>query len=189
MSRDEPMNDSDDRCITYHLDADLLKQAYFLHFRMNIFRPHTLFKMVVVWCVGVFAYAAILYAIGGRWDVLKLTLWFAPVLAAVLLLMPWLVNILLSGYSARKTFRIQKSLHPAITVSWDEAAISWVSASGTAHLPWENIHECGENARVLLIFETPRLFRMVPRHLLTPAQLGDIHAHLARLGIKLATFG
>ncbi len=189
MNGGEPMNDSNDRRVIYNLDADLLKQAYLLHFRMNIFRPHTLFKLVVIWSVGVLAYGAILYAIGGTRDVLRLTLWFAPLLAAVLFLVPWLLNILLSGYSARKTFRIQKSLHPAITVSWDENAISWSSASGTAHLPWENIHECGENARVLLIFETPRLFRILPRHLLTPAQQDDIHAHLARHGRKLATFG
>lgn len=103
--------------------------------------------------------------------------WLADVFygaAIVLLALPLLSYFVLAPRAARKTYRQQKSLQQPLTLSWSSAGLKVTSEAGEWLTPWDHYLKRAENEEMLLFYQAPRLFQMLPKRALTLEQLADL---------------
>jgi hypothetical protein len=88
------------------------------------------------------------------------------------------VMFVLGPRSARKVFREQASLHGPVTYSWDNEGLQFNSEFGENRIEWNMFHHWVEDDTVMLFFEGPRLYRMVPKRVLDAGQVEEIRTCL-----------
>jgi hypothetical protein len=111
--------------------------------------------------------------------------WLAPFFygaAIVLLALPFVSYFLLAPRSARKIYRQQKSLQQPLTFSWSPAGLKVTSEAGEWLTPWDHYLRRAENDEILLFYQSPRLFQMLPKRALTPEQVADLRE--CAIGVK-----
>lgn len=95
-------------------------------------------------------------------------------------LLLWLLGARLLNYlwlvprATRKLFRQQKTLHRPMTYSWSEAGLKVTGESGEWLFAWADYLKLAENAKIVLLYEGPRLFQMLPKRFFTAEQLADL---------------
>ena len=70
-----------------------------------------------------------------------------------------------------------------IAYSWDDEALTFTSEFGENRIEWAELHHAVEDDRVMLLFEGPRLYRMLPKRVLSAEQLAEVHGHLNANGV------
>ena len=95
----------------------------------------------------------------------------------ILLWTLWLIPTL-----ARRNFRQQKALQGDFIYRWSEKGLSVQADIGNFEMPWDHFVSWGENANTILILETDRLYRVIPKRVLSPDQQAGLRHYCARIG-------
>jgi hypothetical protein len=85
------------------------------------------------------------------------------------------------GYRARKVFLQYKALRAPREIRITDDAFHVQSEVGQARLPWSHFYKWKANKGIVLLYQSDRLFQMMPRHLFaSDEQFNDFKALLAR---------
>jgi len=111
---------------------------------------------------------------------------FAPLLyicLAAVIAIPFYQYRFGAAVFARKAYAAQKTLQHQMTVSWSEEGFRSIAQQGDWNIPWDDYLKWAENREVFLLYQGPRLFNMLPKRVLTAAQISDF-SQLAAANIK-----
>ncbi|WEK04474.1 MAG: YcxB family protein [Candidatus Devosia phytovorans] len=159
-------------------EADLI-QAARLFAGKNLSRPKVIVAYISLWFAGLILFT---YLVTGKTDpsaiasnpglILGLSILpFAIILAWTLWLIPTL---------ARRNFRQQRSLHGDFGYAWTDDKLTVKTEYGSFDMPWSHFPGWTENDKILLLFESDRLYRVFPKRVLSPQQLTDLRHHFAK---------
>jgi hypothetical protein len=86
------------------------------------------------------------------------------------------------GYRAKRVFFQQKSLRIPYEIRIKEEAFLVQSEIGQARLPWSHFYKWKANKGMVLLYQSDRLFQMMPRHIFTSdEEFDDFKALLVRV--------
>lgn len=80
---------------------------------------------------------------------------------------------------ARKAYAEQKTLQQPITVTWSEEGFRSKGQQGDWNVPWNDYLKWTEDSKVILLYQSARVFNMLPKRVLTPAQIEDFRQLVA----------
>ncbi len=176
------MAESVERMVRFHMEPGDLYHAQKLNFRILLFSRSFLIMLVRVWLLSMLAYGGLLYVQSGWGEVFSVLSWFGPLFLVVLWCTPWAVMAFLGWRTARRTTRGPQPDPIVITVAWDDTIISWNSTAGEAKTKWADFVKAGQDENFILLFESDALYRIIPKRVLSAAQLADLNTLSA--GIK-----
>ena len=97
-----------------------------------------------------------------------------PAVLAVIIGFRLLNYFLLAPRTARATYQKQKTLHYPCTFSWSESGLKTTSTRGEWNTPWSDFFKLVENSQTILLYQSPKLFQMLPKRALEQGQIADI---------------
>lgn len=162
----------------FKLTAEDVVGAAWLYLRRGLTRPRVLVSWLVLWACFV---AFLLFIDGGlpsrpdRW-LLLLSISLSPLILVIG------ITIILTPITARRVFRQQRSLQGEMTLAWSDAGLHVQSEYGAFEMPWSHFVRWAEDDRSFLLFESDRLYRVVPKRVLTPDQQQGLRHFLGRIG-------
>ncbi|UJW84030.1 YcxB family protein [Devosia sp. SL43] len=159
---------------TFRLTAEDMAGAALLFTRVSYSRPRVWMIFGLLWL----AFVAFLIAFADGLSNIALTLGLACLPFIVMLgLTP-----LMTPITARRNFARQRSLQGDLTLSWSEAGLRTVSEYGTFEIPWSHFNRRAENGNLFLLFESDRLYRLIPKRVLTTEQQADVRSLIESVG-------
>ncbi|SEQ28823.1 YcxB-like protein [Devosia sp. YR412] len=84
--------------------------------------------------------------------------------------------------AARRTFRQQRSLQGELAYRWTSEHLTADTEYGAFDMPWSHFLRWSEDKRTILLFESDRLYRVIPKRVLPPDQYHSLRQHLAGIG-------
>ena len=175
----EPTIDNLLRAQVIQLGLDDIKQAQRLHFWQFV-RSRSGMIRIAVSCIRATAlFALVVLLVGKGKHVTSLILFFALASPFIVMACSAAVIFLLGKRLARKAFDQQKTLQVPYRVSWTEQGILVESEYGDARMPWGDLRKARQDQNLLLLYESDRLYRLIPKRCLTQAQLADFQACMA----------
>ena len=102
---------------------------------------------------------------------------FAPVVYigfAVVIALPFFQYFVGAAIFARKAYAAQKTLQHPMTVSWSAEGFRSIAQQGDWNIPWGDYLKWAEDDKVILLYQGARVFNMLPKRVLTTAQVDDI---------------
>lgn len=81
-----------------------------------------------------------------------------------------------------RTYRKHRELQRPHVYSWSESGLTVQSDRGEWRLAWSDCLKWTENAQVMIFYQAPRLFIMLPKRALTPEQIADVRQCASRIG-------
>lgn len=170
--------------ITVHLSEDDIVAAQRLYSSSFLTRRQTLIRLGLIWlATTVFIASMVLgtdeWASGNR-----LLISLAIVAGSSVPIWVVLGFMFVQGpRSARKVYRQQETLRMPIAYSWDDTGLTFTSEFGENRIEWDELHHAVEDEHVILLFEGPRLYRMLPKRVLSAEQLAEVHGQLNANGV------
>lgn len=79
---------------------------------------------------------------------------------------------------ARKAYKAQKTLQHPMTVAWSDDGFRSTAQQGDWNIPWGDYLKWTDNSKMILLYQGPNLFNMLPKRVLTPAQIYDLRQML-----------
>ncbi len=107
-----------------------------------------------------FAVIGIILAVLAVWAVFDTR---DPIFVGLVVFLP-LYFLLYVPWSARRSYRIRKSLQDRVEVAVSEEGIRFQSPIGNVLMPWDYFIKWRRGRELILVFSGPRLFHMLPRH-------------------------
>lgn len=107
---------------------------------------------------------------------------FAPIVyigLAVAIALPFFQYFVGAAIFARKTYAAQKTLQHPMTVSWSGEGFRSIAQQGDWNIAWSDYLKWAEDDKMILLYQGPRLFNMLPKRVLTISQIADIRQVLA----------
>jgi YcxB-like protein len=98
---------------------------------------------------------------------------FPAVLGLLWLAMPWI-----NTWKLRRDFRGSPSLAGEVELSVSDGGLEITSPVGTAQIRWAAFARYIESPNLFLLFEGPRIFRIVPKRAFAPADLENFRTLL-----------
>lgn len=96
----------------------------------------------------------------------------------------------LSKRSSRRTalryFRQSRAIQQEVALSWTDTNLALKQPDGQQDRPWSDSKFWAEDDTVLVLLSVGPMFTAIPKRVLTPDQLDDIRACLARAGVPRA---
>ena len=92
--------------------------------------------------------------------------------------------LVITPFTARRTFRLQRNLHDRFGVTWDAAGMSTETPRGRSTMAWGDYVRWRENGSVVLLYHSDNLFQFLPKRVLDVVQVDDMRAHAAAAGLK-----
>jgi len=80
---------------------------------------------------------------------------------------------------ARKAYASQKTLQHPMTVVWSEEGFRSMAHQGDWNVPWNDYLKWTEDSKVILLYQGARVFNMLPKRVLSPAQIDDFRQFVA----------
>lgn len=166
-----------------YTEQDLIEAARLFSGR-NVKRPKVIVAYASLWLAGLIFFmsqisgpglfdpAAILDHIG-----LFIAILILP-FALVFVWANWLIPTM-----ARRNFRQQRSFQAEFTYGWNEDRLTVSTEYGHFEMPWDHFVGWAENANIILLLETDRLYRVIPKRVLSPDQQHSLRHHLAGIGV------
>lgn len=167
----------------FRLTEDDLVAAGRLYAWSSLRRPAIMIRLGILWLVfviflGFVAKGSQLFDVT-QWSSdlgLVLTVSAAPFVAVAL------ITLVLTPIAARRTFRQQRSLQGELSYGWTASALTIGTEYGSFDMPWSHFLRWIEDDRTILLFESDRLYRVIPKRVLDPDQHHSLRQHLARIG-------
>lgn len=94
----------------------------------------------------------------------------------------WALIAILTPRAARTTYRQQRSLQVELTYAWSDRGLAISSEYGAFEIPWSHFMRWAEDERTFLLYESDRLYRLVPRRVLAPDQQSSLRQALRQIG-------
>lgn len=169
--------------VRFRLLEDDMVAAARLFGREGLRRPRTL-RLSAILALMAFALNTALLVGVEHFDLsiflarLPVILFFTALPFAVL----WGLVALLTPRAARKTFRQQRSLQVEMTCSWSDAGFAVSSEYGAFEIPWSHFLRWAEDERTFLLYESDRLYRLMPKRVLAPDQQSSLRLALTQIG-------
>lgn len=138
-------------------------------------------KVWIAWACLWLGFVVFLIVVNGvdralsRWPML-LGISLLPFL--VILLLVWIMGPI----SARRMFRQQKSLQGQLVYAWSDTGLHTESEYGSFDIPWSHFIRRAEDDRTFLLFESDRLYRMIPKRVLTADQQASLRRAMSCVG-------
>ncbi len=134
-----------------------------------------------------FAGIAFLVALGTAWGFRahqgSLAVELAYLLIAVVLAFMLVLHVILPWH-ARRHYCELAAAHGTTSVDWDAQGISIRGEKGQTRLEWSDFFGWSEQRDLLLLFQSHRLFNLLPKSVLSKEQLAEIRSHLKAAGVK-----
>ena len=151
---------------TFRLTADDMVAAAWLFMRVGYTRPRMLIRFGLLWL----AFVVLLIASANGLSNLAATFGLA--------FLPFVIVIgaafIITPIAARRNFARQRSLQGDLILSWSDMGLHTVSEYGTFEIPWSHFRRRVENDQLFMLFESDRLYRPIPKRLLSPEQQADL---------------
>jgi len=165
------------RQISLRLTERDLVEAQHLLLRATFRNPVRLGLLAALWC-GATVFVALLF----RSDLpaaLPAAFALAAFAAAAMVFgLPVLIVHLLSPRAARRTLRLAPGLQGDLHYSWSETGFACDADAGSSLTHWAAYRRWLENEKLLLIWPGPKLYQVLPKRVLDPAQIDEIRAFL-----------
>ena len=87
---------------------------------------------------------------------------------------PLAVYFVTAPSRARFMYQSQKTLQHPFTYEWSEDGLTATGAAGHWTIAWRDYHRFVSNERMLLFYQGPNIFQMLPTRALSNEQLSDI---------------
>jgi hypothetical protein len=169
----------------FTLTADDLVAAALLYSWSGLKRPRVIVVWLVLWFVTVLFIARFATEPGPL--TLEALLPHVPALLAVTILPLVLVVALVmvvNPIGARRQYAQQKSLQGEIAIGWSEEGMHFDTEYGAFSMPWNHFHRWVEDKRTFLLFESSRLYRVIPKRVLSEDQQASLRQLLPRIGAR-----
>ncbi|MNS80316.1 hypothetical protein D3C72_1139920 [compost metagenome] len=175
----ETMRDMN-RSVTFTLAAD----DYVAANKLFILKYSTSRWPLVCWLIFVALLLASLFTLALRFpDAPFMSLFYICVV--VVIAIPLYQYFFGAAVFARKAYADQKTLQHPITVTWSEEGFRSKAQQGDWNVPWNDYLKWTEDSKVILLYQGGRVFNMLPKRVLTPAQIDDFR-QLVAANIKRA---
>jgi hypothetical protein len=162
------------RSVTLTLTAD----DYVAANKLFILKSATSLRPLVCWLIFVALLLGSFFVPALRLRVEPYAAFFY-ICVAVVIAIPFYQYFFAATVFARKAYAAQKTLQHPMRVSWSEGGFKSTAEQGEWTIPWADYLKWTEDSKVILLFQGPRLFNMVPKRVLTPAQIDDLRQMLA----------
>lgn len=87
---------------------------------------------------------------------------------------PLAVYFATAPFRARFMYKRQKTLQQPLTYEWSEDGLTAIGATGHWTIAWRDYHRFLSNERILLFYQGPNIFQVLPTRALSNEQLNDI---------------
>ena len=159
---------------TFRLTADDMVDAAQLFARSSLFRPRVAISFGVLWIIVVVLLVS--FADGARNLALTMGASLLPFAFIIVL------SLVMTPIVARRNYARQRSLRGDLVLSWSETGLHTVSEYGTFEIPWSHFVRHAENDRLFMLFESDRLYRPIPKRLLSEEQQADFRGWIQAIG-------
>ncbi|TCR70236.1 YcxB-like protein [Bosea sp. BK604] len=159
----------------------LVEADYVAANRLHLLNQYKGRGPVAVLCVLIASYILVLAASFAELALPEMLNLLIPALLLWLLGARWLNYLWFVPRATRRLFRQQKTLHRPMSYSWSQAGLKVSSENGEWLFAWADYLELAENGTIMLVYEGPRLFQMLPKRFFTSEQLADLRRHAGKL--------
>lgn len=166
------------RAAVIQLGLEDIKQAQRLHFWQFVRSRRGMIRIAVSCVRATALFALVLLLVKGKTGVSPI-LAFALASPFIVMACSAAVIFLFGNRLARKALDQQKTLRTPYRVSWTDLGISVESEYGDTRMPWGEFRKLREDRHLILLYESDRLYRLIPKRCFTPAQLADFQACMA----------
>lgn len=104
---------------------------------------------------------------------------FFYVSMAISIVLPFFQYFFVAAMFARKAYAAQKTLQHPMTVEWSEEGFRITAQQGDWNIPWDDYLKWAEDDKMLLLYQGPRVFNMIPKRVLALAQIDDLRQLVA----------
>jgi hypothetical protein len=175
---------ADDASAPFRLTADDLVAAGHLYAWNGLRQPRMVIRLVIVWLV----FTVVLGLIANGRDLLDPGKWSSNLglvlaISTIPLISVALIILVLTPITARRTFRQQRSLHGELRYQWTASALTINTEYASFDMPWGHFLRWSEGDKTFLLFESDRLYRVIPKRVLTQDQQDSLRRHLVKVGI------
>jgi len=169
---------------TFTLTADDLAAAARLYGWSGLKSPRIIVGWLLIWLVAVLCLARLVTEPGPLTPgaiVANAPLFIA---ATVLPFACVIILVMVAGpIGARRQYAQQRSLKGEMSVGWSEEGLHLDTEYGAFTMPWDHFKRWVEDERTFLLFESARLYRVIPKRVLSEAQQESLRHQLARIGV------
>lgn len=159
-----------ERSTTLTITAEDLSQAQKLNALYQFKRPLRLLAAAATAASALFLMAILGFDSAATNGQMLLVL----LLAAGLIFVPVVGLLVLPPHQARFMYKRQKTLQQPLTYEWSEDGLTAIGATGHWTIAWRDYHRFLSNERILLFYQGPNIFQMLPMRALSNEQLNDI---------------
>ncbi|MBM7048881.1 YcxB family protein [Rhizobium lusitanum] len=162
--------------IFFQLEPQDLMHALRLHFRQHLRSRPGFIRLAITWVLAVVAYGILVAGLVDPNDAFVSILSFAILAPVAITGIPFLIVYTFGGRTARRTFREQKTLQKPLHFSWTESGVHLWSDFGEARLQWSDFLKARQDRHCILLYESQRLYRIIPKRVLTNDQIRELQA-------------
>lgn len=101
-----------------------------------------------------------------------------------LAVLPPLAYFVFIPMRARKVFRQQKTLHMPVTVTWTDEGYTATAGQHGGTIAWTDYYGWSADATMIILMQSDALFQMLPKRVLSPADLTDFEQTVTRSGLR-----
>ena len=167
------------RSATFVLSELDLRRAARLHVFSAMRDRRTIIRLSILWIGVMVALAIYLRLVGMPWAELREYMpLFVLVLASAAFGAAFVVPLLLSPMVIRRRFRQEKILREPAEVRWDEEAYEVDQPGIHNRIAWRDYTKWREDRYQFLFFASDYRYQVLPKRVLTQAQIEDVRAIL-----------
>lgn len=178
MLTNETRTATQQHAVLIQLGPEDLVHAQRLHFWQFMRSRGGIIQLAVLSIAATALFALLMFGARGK-GFMSPTLAFAPASPFIVVASCIGVLFILGGRVARKAFSQQKTLQMPYRISWTDQGILLQSEYGDARMPWGDFRKLREDRNIILLYESDRLHRLIPKRCFTAAQLADFQACMA----------
>ncbi len=169
--------------VRFRLSEDDMVHAARLFSLMSLRKPRTAISLAIIF-VGCVVLMGSISGVFFPLDFDRLAEVWPFVVGASLLpfFLVFLLAVVVNPRLARRTYRQQRSLHGEIGLNWTEEQLEFDSEYGKFAMPWSHFVRWGEDKHVFLLFESNRLYRIIPKRVLDAENERSLRRGLASIG-------
>lgn len=93
-------------------------------------------------------------------------------------------GLVVNPIMARRVYRQQRSLQGGIALSWTDEELQFDTEYGQFAMPWSHFARWAEDKHTFLLFESDRLYRIIPKRVLDADTERSLRARLASISTR-----
>lgn len=170
--------------VRFKLEAEDMVHAARLFAIAALRQRKTVLGLAILFCVILFIMAMIAGIIF-PFDAQRLALHWPYVLAASVFpfLLIFALGVVVNPIMARRIYRQQRSLQGEIGLSWTDEQLEFDSEYGQFAMPWSHFVRWAEDKHTFVLFESDRLYRIIPKRVLDVEKERNLRERLATIGV------